>query len=85
MKIKTQNYNDVTVIEIEGELVAEYMKAFEDTGKSVIEEGAAGIVMDMSRVERPLSLREERVSIADSRSLNQEEFVSTYSILIFKE
>lgn len=50
MKIKTQNYNDVTVIEIEGEFVTEYMKTFEDTGKSVVEEGAAGIVLDMSRV-----------------------------------
>jgi anti-anti-sigma factor len=50
MKIKTQNYNDVTVIEIEGDFVAEHMKSFADTGRSVIDQGAAGIVLDMSKV-----------------------------------
>lgn len=50
MKIKTQNYNDVTVIELEGEFIAENIKSFADTGTSVVEQGTAGIVLDMSSV-----------------------------------
>lgn len=50
MKINTQKYNDVTVVEIEGEFIAENMAAFTDTGKSVVSDGAVGIVLDMSSV-----------------------------------
>jgi anti-anti-sigma factor len=50
MKIKTQDYNDVTVIEIQGEFVAEYVKLFTDTAKGIVEQGSAGIVLDMSSV-----------------------------------
>ena len=50
MKIKTQKYNDVTVIEIEGEFIADNIKAFTDIGKDVINDGAVGIVLDMTSV-----------------------------------
>jgi anti-anti-sigma factor len=50
MKIKTQKYNDVTVIEIEGEFISDNIKAFTDVGKDVIKDGAVGIVLDMTSV-----------------------------------
>lgn len=60
MKIETQNYNDVTVIELQGEFTAESDKAFQDTVTSVVAGGAKGIVLDMSTV-----------IFADSPSLEQ--------------
>jgi anti-anti-sigma factor len=50
MKIKTQNYNDVTVIELQGEFIEEYVKLFIDTASNIIAQGSAGIVLDMSSV-----------------------------------
>ena len=50
MKINTQNYNEVTVIEMEGEFIAEYIKSFQDTATRVIGEGAMGVVLDMNSV-----------------------------------
>ena len=50
MKIKTQDYNDVTVIELHGEFVAEYVKLFTDTATDIVKKGSAGIVLDMSTV-----------------------------------
>ena len=50
MKIRTQNYNEVTVVEMEGEFIAEYIKSFQDTITRVVEEGATGVVLDMNSV-----------------------------------
>lgn len=50
MKINTQNYNEVTVIEMEGEFIGEYIKSFQDTVMRVVEEGAMGLVLDMNSV-----------------------------------
>ncbi|MBN1126207.1 MAG: STAS domain-containing protein [Sedimentisphaerales bacterium] len=50
MKIETQNYNDVTVVELQGEFTAESAKAFQDTVTSVVASGAKGIVLDLSAV-----------------------------------
>jgi len=60
MKINSQKYNDVTVIELHGDFVSEFSELFESTVKEVIEEGASGIVLDMTHI-----------SFIDSLSLEQ--------------
>lgn len=50
MKIGTQNYNDVTVMELQGEFTGEFAKTFTDTSTSVLAGGTIGIVLDMSKV-----------------------------------
>lgn len=50
MKIGTQNYNDVTVVELQGEFTTEFVKTFTDTVTSVLAGGTIGIVLDMSKV-----------------------------------
>lgn len=50
MKIGTQNYNDVTVVELQGEFTTEFVKTFIDTSTSVLAGGTIGIVLDMSKV-----------------------------------
>ena len=50
MKIQTQNYNDVTVVELQGEFTSELIKPFVDTMTSIVAGGAFGIVLDMSNV-----------------------------------
>jgi anti-sigma B factor antagonist len=51
MKIETQNYNNVTVVTLQGEYTADAAKPFQDTIASIIADGAAGIVLDMSEVQ----------------------------------
>ncbi len=50
MKIKTQDYNDVTVVELEGELDCESVELFQKTIEDVIGTGKVGIVVNMSDV-----------------------------------
>jgi len=50
MKIKTQDYNDVTVIELQGELDGDSTGLLQNTITDVIAKGKAGIVLDMSCV-----------------------------------
>ncbi|MBE0534704.1 MAG: STAS domain-containing protein [Phycisphaerae bacterium] len=50
MKIQTQNYNDVTVVELQGEFTGEFVKPFVDAMTSLVAGGAFGIVLDMSNV-----------------------------------
>ena len=63
MRIKTQNYNDVTVVELQGEMTADFVEMFRETCCNLLgtdEEGNAkakkqrpaanGIVLDMSKV-----------------------------------
>ncbi len=50
VKIETQDYNDVTVVSLQGEFSAESNKAFQDLITSVVASGAVGIVLDMSEV-----------------------------------
>lgn len=67
MKVKTQSYNDVIVVELHGELVAEYVQQFKDAIAETMLEKPGGIVLDMSKVgfidslglEELLSLRDE--------------------------
>ena len=50
MKINTQKYNDVTVMELQGDFTSEFTSLFEDKVKEVIEDGTAGIVLDMLHI-----------------------------------
>lgn len=51
MKIETQNYNDISVIGLQGEFTHEALKPFEDAVSSVMASAQiAGIVLDMSKV-----------------------------------
>jgi len=50
MRIKTQDYNDITVVELQGELDGEFTELFQDTISGIIVTRKAGIVFDMSNV-----------------------------------
>jgi len=50
MKIKQQDYNNVTVVELHGEFVEEYSKMFEDNINELLSKGKAGIVIDVSKM-----------------------------------
>jgi anti-anti-sigma factor len=50
MKIKTQNYNDVAVVELQGELDSETIELFQNTITGIIATHKVGIVLDMSDV-----------------------------------
>ena len=50
MKIKTQDYNDVTVVELQGELDGEFTELLKNTITEIIVTHKAGIVIDMSNV-----------------------------------
>jgi anti-sigma B factor antagonist len=50
MRITTQDYNDITVVELNGEFTAEFTAFFEDNIQLVLGRGQAGIVLDMSNV-----------------------------------
>jgi anti-anti-sigma factor len=50
VKVKTQEYNDVTVIELQGELDADFTELLQNTVTNIAEKRKAGIVLDMSTV-----------------------------------
>jgi len=50
MKIKTQDYNDVTVVELQGELDSDAAEPFKNIVTDIIKKRKAGIVLDMSNV-----------------------------------
>jgi len=50
MRIRTQDYNDVTVAELQGELDSDFTELLQKTITEVIAKGRAGIVLDMSGV-----------------------------------
>jgi anti-sigma B factor antagonist len=50
MRVKTQNYSDVAVVELQGELDGDSIELFQDTITSIIAAHKAGIVLDMSDV-----------------------------------
>ncbi len=47
MKIKVQDYNDVTVVELQGELDGDVDEMYQNTISRVVAEGKVGIVLDM--------------------------------------
>jgi anti-anti-sigma factor len=50
MKVKTQNYSDVAVVELQGELDGDSIELFHDTITGIIAAHKIGIVLDMSDV-----------------------------------
>ena len=51
MKIRTQNYNDVAVVELQGELDSDSIELFQNTITDIIAAHKTGIVLDMSDVD----------------------------------
>jgi anti-anti-sigma factor len=60
MRIRTQDYNDVTVVELQGELDGDCAEMLKNTITDIIATEKAGIVLDMSCV-----------GFIDSRGLEQ--------------
>jgi len=50
MKVKIQDYNDVTVVELQGELDGDFAELFQGTITDIITKRKAGVVLDMSGV-----------------------------------
>jgi anti-anti-sigma factor len=50
MKMKKQDYNDVTVIELQGDFDGDIIELFQGTITDIISKGKSGIVLDMSTV-----------------------------------
>ncbi len=50
MKIKTQLYNDVTVVKLQGELDSDFTDLFQNTITDIVAARGTGIVLDMSEV-----------------------------------
>lgn len=50
MKIKTQDYSEVTVVELQGELDSDSIKMVKNTVADIIANGKSAIVLDMSQV-----------------------------------
>jgi anti-anti-sigma factor len=75
MKIETQNYDNVTVVELHGDFVAEFIKSFQDTTSSIVAAGTTGIVIDMTNVGFVDSLGlEQLLWLSDSCSENNRQF-----------
>jgi anti-sigma B factor antagonist len=51
MKIRVQDYNDVAVVELQGELDSDSVGLFQNTITNIIAARKAGIVLDMSDLE----------------------------------
>ena len=51
MKINTQDYNDVTVVELQGELNGDFTEVFQKTISDIIAKHGKGIVLDMTKIE----------------------------------
>ncbi len=60
MKVKIQDYDDVTVVELQGELDCDVAELFQNTITDIIAKRKAGIVLDMGGV-----------GFIDSRGLEQ--------------
>jgi len=50
MKVRTQDYNDVTVVELQGELDADFTELLQDTITDIVTKHKVGVVLDMSAV-----------------------------------
>ena len=50
MKVKTQDYNDVTVVELQGELDSDVVEIFKNNIVDIISKNKKKIVLDMSGV-----------------------------------
>lgn len=50
MKIKVQDYNEVTVVELQGELDGDFAEMLESTITDIVKNRKTGVVIDMSGV-----------------------------------
>jgi anti-sigma B factor antagonist len=50
MKVKTQDYGEVTVVELQGDLDNEFTELFKNTITNIITKHKTGIVLDMSGI-----------------------------------
>jgi anti-anti-sigma factor len=50
MRIRAQNYNDVIVVELQGELDRDFTELFQNTITDIIGTRKLGIVLDMSNI-----------------------------------
>ncbi|UCF15107.1 MAG: STAS domain-containing protein [Phycisphaerales bacterium] len=50
MKLKIQDYNDVTVIELHGDLDGDVVAMFQDAIIGIVSKDRVGVVLDMSNV-----------------------------------
>jgi len=50
MKVKTQDYGDVTVVELQGDLDADFTELLQNTITNVVAKRKVGIVLDMRAV-----------------------------------
>jgi anti-anti-sigma factor len=50
MKVKKQDYNDVTVVELQGDFDGDIIESFQSAITDIISKGKSGIVLDMSAV-----------------------------------
>ncbi|MBC8377785.1 MAG: STAS domain-containing protein [Planctomycetes bacterium] len=50
MKIESQKYNDIMVLQLQGEFTGDSLKPFEDETSNVFASKISGIVLDMTRV-----------------------------------
>ncbi len=50
MKLKVQDYNDVTVVEVHGDLDIDVVEMFQDAIIDVVAKDRVGVVLDMSGV-----------------------------------
>jgi anti-sigma B factor antagonist len=50
MRINTQDYNTITVVELGGEFTTEFISFFEDSIQNVLSRGQTGLVLDLSNV-----------------------------------
>ncbi len=50
MRIESQKYNDIMVLQLQGEFTAETIKSFEDETNQAFASKISGIVLDMTKV-----------------------------------
>lgn len=50
MKIESQQYNDVVVLQLQGDFTGETLQPLEDAAGSAFVSGVSGVVLDMSKV-----------------------------------
>ncbi len=50
MKIQVQDYNEVTVVELQGELDGDFVEMLENTITDIVKNRKTGVVIDMSGV-----------------------------------
>ncbi len=50
MKLKIQDYNDVTVVELHGDLDADVVELFQNAITDIVKKHKTGVVLDMSGV-----------------------------------